>query len=499
MKKFIFAAAALLLAACSRETLPEPVVQPEDEGAKTYTVTLTATVEPETRLGIDTNGKATWNSSDRIALFTRAGNLVEGVLEEDGNNAAGRKFVFQVEAGDAIEDGSVAYYPSSIVVDQDKIRLPSYYADRSVQNATIPLRAVVSGNGTTLSFKHLASMVHLTAPSSDPFHPAGHAPAKFWFETDQPVAGVFSVGGSDDEPTLETLTTEAYATSISADWSPGGEYLFVLPPGEYTHGFSLSIKDGNGFVLYKKTRTRSSFEVARKDYVTMPAFEPRIKDLAFYLISAENGWNPESTSARMIQCGDYEFIGALNSKEGGNGGSDLGLKIVSGYHVGDWTYVLGTGQNGVDYGNGAGNFNGNPPGVYKVLLTLGSDGWSYHVERINKDNLHGELHLVGSFSLDANNNWDDGILLTQEVGHNWVAVVEVGESAKIKPNTDYGWKIRTDSWNVQWHSGDIKDGKLYSSVAWDNEHTSDGTLNLSAGTYKVFFNDYLGWIMFEKQ
>ena len=75
----------------------------------------------------------------------------------------------------------------------------------------------------------------------------------------------------------------------------------------------------------------------------------------------------------------------------------------------------------------------------------------------------------------------------------------IGGSSGIPADTEYGWKINNGDWYVQWNKGSITNNKLYSSVDFNNADTGNGSLTLSAGTYDVFFNDAIGWIMFEKK
>ena len=81
----------------------------------------------------------------------------------------------------------------------------------------------------------------------------------------------------------------------------------------------------------------------------------------------------------------------------------------------------------------------------------------------------------------------------------------IGGSSGIPADTEYGWiitdcgEIHDGKWFVQWNKGNITNNKLYSSVDFNNANTDNGSLTLSAGTYDVYFNDAIGWIMFEKK
>ena len=227
----------------------------------------------------------------------------------------------------------------------------------------------------------------------------------------------------------------------------------------------------------------------------MPAFDPQCKE--FYLTSTETDWSDNVTTARMIQTGPNSFLGALYSHRGPLGDRDLGLRILQKYNLGtDWYNVIG-GRNDNDmasYGGSVGNIYGDV-GVWKVSITLYEDNWRYTTERVNNEYHHDHMYLVGSFD-----NWSaEGISLTQKVGHNWYAQVEVAEGAMIEPGVDYTWKINNGSWAVQWNDGVINADKLYSYVDFKNVEGHDSTLKLPAGTYDVYFNDAIGWIMFEKK
>ena len=231
----------------------------------------------------------------------------------------------------------------------------------------------------------------------------------------------------------------------------------------------------------------------------MPAFDPQCKE--FYLTGKATGWSDANTNARMIQTSVNTFEGALYSFDESGQGSDYGFKILQGFNVGaGWDKVIGVYENSTSatYGN-----VGNIPAdnrVYRVKLTLGTDSWTAESRRVRDaegDYGHAQLYLVGDFT-----NWEQGqIAMHQTVRHNWTTTVTVAEGTAFEPGRSYGWKIYdgNPTWEVQWNKGAITDNKLYSGVDFNNADTGNGSLTLSAGTYDVFFNDAIGWIMFEKK
>ena len=527
MKKcFIFLAAALLVVSCAREIIPEPAAQEpgtqqENQGTGTYTVTLTASFEPETRLEVSpTEGTMTWNTTDKIAVFSQQGRLCEGSVQNvDGARAT---FTVTLENGDAIEAGAVAYYPYAIAVEghSDQIILPDSFTDLGVASRAIPMNAVVSEGGA-LPFKHLASLVYVNAPTSTPSYPGdGNAPNNtpeyVLFsvgEGNPPITGKFTVG------TDGTLTSAGdNGTTVKTPWKAGKPYLFAIPATTYAQGFSLSIVSetvqANGkdvyFTFYRKKRS-SSYTAERAQLLNMPAFDPRCKE--FYLTSTETDWSDQATSARMIQTGPNSFLGALYSHRGPLGDRDLGFRILQGFNLGtNWINVIGgrNDNNVASYGQYVGNIYGDV-GVWKVSITLYDNNWRYTTERVgneynhqNPNNSEEGLSLVG-----FNNDWESGIPLTQRVGHNWYAEVTVDDSSLIRPNTNYKWKIkRYDGWTVNWGRGNSEGSGTINSEHMssflqleDEQHVEPGncSLDLPAGTYDVYFNDATGWIQFIKK
>lgn len=506
MKRIVYFATALLLAACSREIIPETSEIVETPESKTYTVSLQATLDPETRLSFDTStGNGTWDSGDQVALFTQGGNMVTGnVTDIDGSSAT---FTFTIQEGDKIVDGATVYYPASIAVadNPNQIVLPESFDDLEVMKKTIPMKATVSGK--SMAFQHLASMVYVAPFTTTPSHPSDRSPENVLFsvgEGNSPITGTFTVGDGTLTPAGNNGTT------ITAPWAVNKSYYFVLPAATYADGFSLSItsgvhneQDNVRFTFYKKTRS-SEYTAERASMLRMPTFDTECKE--FYLTSTETDWSDNVTSARMIKTGTNSFLGALYSHQGPNGDRDLGLRILQGYNLGthmqntiaakNSTFTTGKVYGDASFGKDTGNFDGsqNGAGVYQVSITLGDNGWTYTSEWVNNEYHHNQLYLVGDFT-----NWASGrIEMNQVVGHNWKASV----TFDTEPETTYGWKIYDGDpeWKVQWNDGHIDANQLSSYVHFDNRPSSpNGTLKLPAGTYDVFFNDAIGWIMFEKK
>ncbi len=487
MKRIVCFAAALLLAACSQETLPATSEIVETPESKTYTVSLQATIDPETRLSFSaSNGVGTWDSGDQVALFTQGGSMVIG--DATAINGSSATFTFTIQDGDKIADGATVYYPASIAVanNPNQIVLPASFDNLEVMKKTIPMKAAVSGK--TMAFRHLASMVYVDAPTSTPSHPSDRSPQYAVFSVgkdDTPITGTFTVGDGTLTPVGNSGTT-----TIRAKWTEGAGYCFVLPATTY-NGFSFSIisdithVDGKEvyFTFYQKKRS-SSFPAKLATMLKMPAFDPQCKE--FYLTSTETDWSDNVISARMIQTGANSFLGALYSHKGLLGDRDLGLRILQKYNLGTHMHntIGADGSPKATFGQNTGNINGNPEGVYKVSITLNQDSWTYTSEWVDNEYHHDQLYLLGDFT-----DWEQGrIAMDQPVGHNWTTTVT------FDSDVSGVWKIYNGS-----NDGHIDADHMSSGVSFNNSYAPDGTLNLPAGTYNVFFNDAIGWIMFEKK
>ena len=497
MKRMIYLAAALLLAACSRETLPETIEIVENPEAKTYTVSLQATFDPETRLSYDLSNEGTpeWDQNDKVALFTHKGKKIEGEILPNDFNVSSPTFTFTIEDGDKIDDGATVYYPASIAVEgnPDEIVLPASYDNVADLGKSFPMKATVSGGN--MAFKHLASIIYVAPFTYTPSYPSyNQRPqiVEFSVQGSNAITGKFTVNND-----LSLTASGDNGKTITAPWALNEPYYFLLPPASYP--FSVSIKSADGFIYYRKSRTKTPYEAARRNMLQMPAFDPQCKE--FYLTGKATGWSDANTNARMIQTSVNTFEGALYSFDESGQGSDHGFKILQGFNVGaGWDKVIGVYENSTSatYGN-----VGNIPAdnrVYRVKLTLGTDSWTAESRRVRDaegDYGHAQLYLVGDFT-----NWEQGqIAMHQTVRHNWTTTVTVAEGTAFEPGRSYGWKIYdgNPTWEVQWNKGAITDNKLYSGVDFNNADTGNGSLTLSAGTYDVFFNDAIGRIMFEKK
>ncbi len=114
IKLFIFALITLFVASCARENLHEPALQ------ESRLVTITATIEPQTRVSYDdVTLKLSWEDNDELMLVGYQAESFKGKSKfkysKNGNNFSGQS----VEGADAYR----AYYPAGCTTLDDNGRI----------------------------------------------------------------------------------------------------------------------------------------------------------------------------------------------------------------------------------------------------------------------------------------------------------------------------------------------------------------------------------------
>ena len=160
MKKLFYVAiAALTLAACAKELVPQ-----NESKVPMVEVSFTATINKEdiTKAEVNmTSGATTWDNTDAIAVHTVGGKLATLYAKSSGTSVT---FTGEIESGDEIADGAIAYYPASIAIagaaNIDKINMPASYASPALAAKGFPLQGVLSGS--EIEFKHIGALLKVT-------------------------------------------------------------------------------------------------------------------------------------------------------------------------------------------------------------------------------------------------------------------------------------------------------------------------------------------------
>lgn len=163
MKKFAYVIAALaatFAVSCTKETpLETPNTDaPAEVGMKE--VTITASVDPETKTSYDADGKFSWTAGDQISILASDNNFYTFTTKESGASVA-----FSGQLPEGVDLGTYALYPASDVHYfenwQPYFGIDKYKDLTSSFSADLPMTAQ-KGENDTYSFKHATSALYFT-------------------------------------------------------------------------------------------------------------------------------------------------------------------------------------------------------------------------------------------------------------------------------------------------------------------------------------------------
>lgn len=380
MKKTLLylAGAAALLAGCAKEiAVEDPTPVPGEK-----TITIQASIDPETRTTVEINGNKgvySWVENERIAVFEAnevfatiepfsvtdiQNGLFEGILS-DGFSLAGAVTPRYLAEGGAFVNGKLFY----------DINLGGFYNYENGTNAVMVAGApTASGDSYKFTFKHAAALVKITYENV----PVGTT--GFSITTDQPITGEFDFDSFENVElvcgsAVATTETTAYVEFSSAVTEPNQTFTFYapIPTGDYNE-FSVALV-GSGYQPIEGTsktkRLKTAFTVARGDIVALPTITlapapeekfyvkvtsvDQIVDGAQYVIGA------------TFNDGDAEAFYAIPAKPTVNSGKITGVVVpstVNGIATSDaedyvWTlsksgnfYALSDGEGYLYHSNG---------------------------------------------------------------------------------------------------------------------------------------------------
>ena len=238
----ILAVAMLLAVACHRNN---PVVPPVPE---TTTLRLSATMEPLSKVGVESDGSVTWQTGDKIAVLLDNGDVASLTLESgEGTTSA----TFTGEIPSARTFAGKAAYPWwdgawSSSAGELVLSLPESIAFSS--DTYVPAVMKATASGESLPFAHVGAIMQFTIKNL-PSSVAG-----FTFSTS---AG--AVMGRND---------------FSYTFNPGtSTRVFHIPVNAGTlPSYTISLKDVSGATLLSKTKS-SATEVERCDFRKLTPLE----------------------------------------------------------------------------------------------------------------------------------------------------------------------------------------------------------------------------------
>ena len=281
MKKiFYLAIAALAFAACARELAPET-----ESNLPKVKVSIKAILEQEdvTKAEINmSNGTASWEAGDQIAVHTKNGKLATLEAESAGTSVT---FSGTVDAGDDIEDGAIAYYPASIAIEGDdaKVNMPASYASAAAAAKGFPMRGVLTGDA--VEFKHIGGLMKVSVNDVP-----SEVTSLVFTAASVAVSGELDVDATAPKCVVGSASSSITITSAAADRAAGTAVFYIpLPTGVLTGGFSLALKNGSNDV-YVKTST-NALEITRAKLFKMKAFAPEGAASGWALIGSFNSWS----------------------------------------------------------------------------------------------------------------------------------------------------------------------------------------------------------------
>lgn len=261
MKRLYFAFIAILLVyGCTREEFTE---QAE---STVLTVSLQDTRVTRTAMGESSSGKRKvyWTDGDAIALNGTASNPLSG-LEP---NAATAEFVFPGIINPPYE----LLYPASFYKDPSTITLPAtqQYAEGTFAPGTAPLAGKVSVAQDHITIDHLCGILQLSVKGS-----AVISEARLKGSNGEQLCGDFSIdyaapaltpNGNGDEITLNIGESIPSAGTL--------DLYFIIPEGDYTKGFTVSIKDSGNRTMTLRRDKPITFEKGKLIKMTAFNFDP---------------------------------------------------------------------------------------------------------------------------------------------------------------------------------------------------------------------------------
>lgn len=243
----ILAAMMLLAIACHRNN---PVVPPVPE---TTTLRLSATMEPLSKAGVESDGSVTWQTGDKIAVLLDNGDVASLTLESgEGTTSA----TFTGEIPSARTFAGKAAYPWwdgawSSSAGELVLSLPESIAFSS--DTYVPAVMKATASGESLPFAHVGAIMQFTIKNL-PSSVAG-----FTFSTS---AG--AVMGRND---------------FSYTFNPGtSTRVFHIPVNAGTlPSYTISLKDVSGGVFLSKTKS-STTSVERCDFRVVKPLQVNVDD-----------------------------------------------------------------------------------------------------------------------------------------------------------------------------------------------------------------------------
>lgn len=240
-----FFAAIVLFAGCSKiqeEGADEPL--PVDNDVVTV---ITAGFE-NTKTELQSDGKKVyWQDGDAISV-----NGIASAPVSLGSSASSAEFIFNSE----LTDPKKAVYPSSIWSSDGEVALSAQQevgTDISFGQNALPMVAYTA-SGNSLTFKTIAAIIKIQLKAGITSDTISYV--EFSGNNNEQVSGVFSVDYSTGVLTATSSDAQDRTVRVNVGKTLGSSassVFVVVPPGNYSNGFTVKVVDSNGFTLTKQT------------------------------------------------------------------------------------------------------------------------------------------------------------------------------------------------------------------------------------------------------
>ena len=384
MKKRIFLLSFICLLAVSCTVRELDVIAPTPTKEEAEDIVFYADLEsysdPETRVYLDENIKILWDEADLISIFNKSTLNQKFMFDgETGENAGTFHWVRDdyFGAGNDLDYiYSVYPYQESATISNAGIltlTLPAEqtYREKSFGPGANTMVSVTEGN--LLKFKNVGGYLALKFYGGDSDNTVSVTSITLAGNNGEPLAGeatMTPVFGED--PHIEMAPTAGKAITLNcgedgvelgADADNATIFWMVVPPTDFTDGFTLTVTGTNGDVFIKETHV--PLEIARNGVLRIKAIEVDMNSDGLSLtniapVNEKTNFETEVVEATrtatvtMPTVTNFSDLLFNYSMEGGNQVMVNGITLVNGETAIDAsgeknTVVVRNGQHGKSY------------------------------------------------------------------------------------------------------------------------------------------------------
>ena len=254
----------LLLGSCSSEDITTPASAPipkSDGGVKTFT-SFNASMgnDATTRLLLTGGKEVSWQSDETIAIFSDLQDLTDYHLTQGAGSGEGT-FKGKAVAGNSF----FAFYPynqnTTLNRSQQVVKFgfePEVVIGNNGENLFLPIIAKSADN--SLQFKLLPGIFHFSLNSTTAL-----SSIELRGNSGESLGGEATVEYTASEPLMKLTgqgigggaTVKKVSANIDNAYQPSADkpldVCFILPPGDYSNGITLTITTADGEVVEKAT------------------------------------------------------------------------------------------------------------------------------------------------------------------------------------------------------------------------------------------------------